>query len=112
MKKILIAMSFVLGLSTVYSQQVQGSVTSKAQEKVIKKEQKMQSQKKDFKKEYSESVEKGKEGKEAFEKGEKGEHKGKLKADGTPDKRYKENRKLKKDGTPDKRFKGKENDKE
>ncbi|ADQ82366.1 hypothetical protein J5295_04280 [Riemerella anatipestifer] len=109
MKKILIAMSFVLGLSTAYSQQVQGSVTSKAQEKVIKKEQKMQSQKKDFKKEYSESAEKGKEGKEAFEKG---EYKGKLKADGTPDRRYKENRKLKKDGTPDKRFKNRKNDKE
>ncbi len=29
----------------------------------------------------------------------------KTKADGTPDKRYKENKKLKKDGTPDKRFK-------
>lgn len=29
----------------------------------------------------------------------------KLKKDGTPDKRYKENQKLKKDGTPDKRFK-------
>jgi hypothetical protein len=29
----------------------------------------------------------------------------KLKADGTPDKRYKENKNLKKDGTPDKRFK-------
>jgi len=34
----------------------------------------------------------------------------KLKADGTPDKRFKENKKekgkLKKDGTPDKRYKG------
>ncbi|KQT15542.1 hypothetical protein ASG31_14880 [Chryseobacterium sp. Leaf404] len=29
----------------------------------------------------------------------------KLKKDGTPDRRYKENQKLKKDGTPDKRFK-------
>lgn len=29
----------------------------------------------------------------------------KLKKDGTPDKRYRENQKLKKDGTPDKRFK-------
>jgi hypothetical protein len=29
----------------------------------------------------------------------------KLKKDGTPDKRYKQNKKLKKDGTPDKRFK-------
>jgi len=29
----------------------------------------------------------------------------KLKADGTPDRRYKENKNLKKDGTPDKRFK-------
>lgn len=29
----------------------------------------------------------------------------KLKKDGTPDKRYKENKKLKKDGTPDKRYK-------
>ncbi|MEG0760801.1 hypothetical protein [Chryseobacterium sp.] len=29
----------------------------------------------------------------------------KMKKDGTPDKRYKENQKLKKDGTPDKRFK-------
>lgn len=29
----------------------------------------------------------------------------KLKKDGTPDKRYKENQKLKKDGTPDKRYK-------
>jgi hypothetical protein len=28
-----------------------------------------------------------------------------LKKDGTPDKRYKENKKLKKDGTPDKRYK-------
>lgn len=28
-----------------------------------------------------------------------------LKKDGTPDKRYKENKHLKKDGTPDKRFK-------
>lgn len=28
----------------------------------------------------------------------------KLKADGTPDKRYSENKKLKKDGTPDKRY--------
>ncbi len=30
---------------------------------------------------------------------------GKVKKDGTPDKRYKENKKLKKDGTPDKRYK-------
>jgi len=29
----------------------------------------------------------------------------KLKADGTPDKRYSENKNLKKDGTPDKRYK-------
>lgn len=29
----------------------------------------------------------------------------KTKKDGTPDKRFKENKKLKKDGTPDKRFK-------
>lgn len=29
----------------------------------------------------------------------------KTKADGTPDKRYKENKKLKSDGTPDKRYK-------
>ena len=29
----------------------------------------------------------------------------KMKKDGTPDKRYKENQKLKKDGTPDKRYK-------
>ena len=29
----------------------------------------------------------------------------KMKKDGTPDKRYKENKKLKKDGTPDKRYK-------
>jgi hypothetical protein len=29
----------------------------------------------------------------------------KTKKDGTPDKRYKENKKLKKDGTPDKRYK-------
>ena len=29
----------------------------------------------------------------------------KMKADGTPDKRYKENKMLKKDGTPDKRYK-------
>ena len=29
----------------------------------------------------------------------------KLKADGTPDKRYNENKNLKKDGTPDKRYK-------
>ncbi len=29
----------------------------------------------------------------------------KLKKDGTPDKRYKENQRLKKDGTPDKRYK-------
>ncbi len=28
-----------------------------------------------------------------------------LKKDGTPDRRYKENRKLKKDGTPDRRYK-------
>lgn len=31
--------------------------------------------------------------------------KGPVKKDGTPDKRFKENKKLKKDGTPDKRFK-------
>lgn len=29
----------------------------------------------------------------------------KMKKDGTPDKRFKENKKLKKDGTPDKRYK-------
>ena len=29
----------------------------------------------------------------------------KMKKDGTPDKRYKENKHLKKDGTPDKRYK-------
>lgn len=29
----------------------------------------------------------------------------KLKKDGTPDKRYKQNKKLKKDGTPDRRYK-------
>lgn len=29
----------------------------------------------------------------------------KLKKDGTPDKRYKENKRLKKDGTPDRRYK-------
>jgi len=29
----------------------------------------------------------------------------KLKKDGTPDRRYKENQKLKKDGTPDRRYK-------
>jgi hypothetical protein len=41
----------------------------------------------------------------------KGETKGPLKKDGTPDKRFKENKKpevvLKKDGTPDKRYKPK-----
>ncbi|MDY3547844.1 hypothetical protein PG291_04425 [Riemerella anatipestifer] len=109
MKKIFIAMSFVLGLGTAYSQQVQGSVTSKAKERVIKKEQKMQSQKKSFKKQSSEVTEKGKGGKEAFAREWR---KGKLKADGTPDRRYKENRKLKKDGTPDKRFKSRKNHKE
>ena len=29
----------------------------------------------------------------------------KMKADGTPDKRYKDNKKMKADGTPDKRYK-------
>lgn len=35
----------------------------------------------------------------------KGQAQGRLKKDGTPDRRYKENKKLKKDGTPDKRYK-------
>ena len=34
----------------------------------------------------------------------------KLKKDGTPDKRYAENKNLKKDGTPDKRFKANKKD--
>jgi hypothetical protein len=41
--------------------------------------------------------------KEAKSQSDAGERK--LKADGTPDKRYKENKHLKKDGTPDKRYK-------
>lgn len=78
MKKFLTAMSIILGLGFVTAQQVAPATkttTTKAVKPVKAVETKV--------------------AKPAQ----------KLKKDGTPDKRYKENQKLKKDGTPDKRYK-------
>ncbi|CAA7197044.1 hypothetical protein [Chryseobacterium potabilaquae] len=78
MKKLLTAMSLVLGLGLATAQQTVPATSTNTQPttKAVK---------------TSES----KTAKPAA----------KMKKDGTPDKRYKDNKKLKKDGTPDKRYK-------
>ncbi len=76
MKKLLTALSVVIGLGLANAQQVAPAATT--------------TQTKSAKPAVSETVSKPGV---------------KLKKDGTPDKRYKANKRLKKDGTPDKRYK-------
>lgn len=77
MKKVLLAMSLILGLGLATAQHTASSKTTHHQTtKTLKTTE-------------------AKTAKAAT----------KLKKDGTPDKRYKENKKLKKDGTPDRRYK-------
>nr|WP_314493721.1 hypothetical protein [uncultured Chryseobacterium sp.] len=78
MKKFLTAMSIVLGLGLANAQQTAPAAKSTVQ-KTSKNVQSL--------------------------KAEPAKPTVKMKKDGTPDKRYKENQKLKKDGTPDKRYK-------
>jgi len=78
MKKFLTAMSIVLGLGLANAQQTVPATKSTVQ-KTSKTTQAL--------------------------KAEPTKPAAKMKKDGTPDKRYKENQKLKKDGTPDKRYK-------
>ncbi|WP_047443123.1 hypothetical protein [Chryseobacterium sp. JAH] len=78
MKKFITAMSIVLGLGLVNAQQAVPATKTTAQKttKTVK-----------------------------TIKPEAAKPTAKLKKDGTPDRRYKENQKLKKDGTPDRRYK-------
>lgn len=87
MKKILSALTLVLGLGLTSAQQTAPATSSsKATPNVHKTtELKKETKTTDVKESKSTGV--------------------KLKKDGTPDKRYKANKKLKKDGTPDKRYK-------
>lgn len=77
MKKLLTAMSLVLGLGLATAQQTVPAKTTASSQTV-----------KTVKARQTAAPEAAK-----------------MKKDGTPDKRYKENKKLKKDGTPDKRYK-------
>ena len=87
MKKLLTALSLVLGLGLASAQQVAPASSSqqaphaKTRKAVVTKETKT----------APAAVE---------------NYGMKMKKDGTPDKRYKANQHLKKDGTPDKRYKG------
>ncbi|CAA7386812.1 hypothetical protein [Chryseobacterium fistulae] len=78
MKKLLTAMSLVLGLGLATAQQTMPatSTNTKQTTKTVKAVESKTAQ-----------------------------PAAKMKKDGTPDKRYKDNKKLKKDGTPDKRYK-------
>lgn len=81
MKKLLSAMSIMLGLGLASAQQTVSAAGSKHQQTA----KTAQAAKPAAKAEAAPAA--------------------KMKKDGTPDKRYKENKNLKKDGTPDKRYK-------
>lgn len=85
MKKLMMALSLIFGLGLATAQQTQPATAKKAE-----------THKTEAKK--VEKVAKATKA-EAAKPGVK------LKKDGTPDKRYKQNKHVKKDGTPDKRFK-------
>lgn len=91
MKNLLTALSLVLGLGFASAQSTQPSTAKQAPVKVSTEAKK---------------AEPAKQAKIVDAKAATTKSDGvKLKKDGTPDKRYKENQKLKKDGTPDKRYK-------
>lgn len=95
MKKLILAASFfLLGLS------IQTAAFANSRVLGIKQEA-TSNQKKEKAKMKSENEEMRKQAKVEAQKNSAV----KTKADGTPDKRYKENKKLKSDGTPDKRYK-------
>lgn len=83
MKKFFTAMSIVFGLGLATAQQTAPSNHKQA----------------------SKTTQSAKPSKVVKTKAEAAPTAAKMKKDGTPDKRYKENKKLKKDGTPDKRYK-------
>jgi len=89
MKNLLTALSLVLGLGFASAQSTQPSTAKQAPTKVS------QEAKKDAKVATAPATTASTTKPSSM----------KLKKDGTPDKRYKENQKLKKDGTPDKRYK-------
>lgn len=91
MKKLLSALSLVLGLGLATAQQITPQKSTNA---VPAKSVQMQPVKKSVEAKPL-SAAKSPASNSAV----------KLKKDGTPDKRYKANQKLKKDGTPDKRYK-------
>lgn len=82
MKKLLSAMSIILGLGLASAQQTVPAAGSKHQQTA-----------------------KTAQAAKPAAKAEAAPTAAKMKKDGTPDKRYKENKKIKKDGTPDKRYK-------
>lgn len=88
MKKFLTAMSIVLGLGLATAQQAQPAKAAK----VDNHKKEMPAKAQNDKKEKTVSTNSANSGV-------------KMKADGTPDKRYKANKHLKADGTPDKRYK-------
>lgn len=87
MKKLLTAMSLILGLGLASAQQTAPATASKTTQQAPKT---MKAPEAKMEKPASTSTSTGGM---------------KMKKDGTPDKRYKENKNLKKDGTPDKRYK-------
>ncbi|WHF50971.1 hypothetical protein QGN23_11085 [Chryseobacterium gotjawalense] len=93
MKKLLAALSLVVGLGLANAQQVTPKSTAKM---APAKSEKMETAKK-------EAVEKS----ATAEKPAAKTYAVKMKKNGTPDKRYKANAHLKKNGTPDKRYKTK-----
>ncbi|QOW10903.1 hypothetical protein Q73A0000_11305 [Kaistella flava (ex Peng et al. 2021)] len=93
MKKLLTALSVILGLGLASAQQVMPKETAKM---APAKAQKMEAVKKEEAKKPAMALKPAATNSAV-----------KMKKDGTPDKRYKANEHLKKDGTPDKRYKAK-----
>ena len=95
MKKLISAMSILIGLGLANAQQVQPSKSATPTVKVVKAEQ--------HKKDAPAKVKADKKVKTVSVNSQNSGVK--LKKDGTPDKRYKKAKHLKKDGTLDKRYK-------
>lgn len=94
MKKIITAMSLMLGLSFSYAQQASTASSNPSVTKNVKTTE----QKVVTKKQVADAKVKDSDVKSSSTNV-------KLKKDGTPDRRFKQSKKLKKDGTPDMRFK-------
>jgi hypothetical protein len=96
MKKLLLALAFAgLSIATINAQSIAPATNPARQEQAVKQGstskqgQAVTNERKETKEQTSKSISSGTV----------------TKKDGTPDKRYSENKNLKKDGTPDKRFK-------